>query len=1266
MGKLYRISILLVILFSNPALLSIRAQDIVINEVMAANNSTIADEDGDFEDWIELFNRGDQSVNLLGYGLSDDYERPFRWVFPEIIIMPGDYLLVWASGKDKNSVTSPLHTNFSISSAGEEVLLTNPGGILVDEAPPMAIPADISAGRINGGDDVFVFFTEPTPGYANIGDGFSGILDPPVFSVPSGYYPENQSVELAHSDQNAEIRYTFDNSIPDQYAILYDSPILLENLAGKPDVYSVIRTNPPDVPESIDWKPPVTETDKATIIRAVALKPGYIPSPAVTVTFFTGQQVPSLPVFSIVTENKNLFDHNEGIYVPGVVYEQNGYGEGWYGQPNANYYLRGAEWEKPAFIEFFENGGPMFRQEAGIRIHGGGTRALPMKSLRLYARDSYGDQYLDYPFFPAQGSQQYRRLILRNSGQDHFGHGTLLRDGIIHRIAEPLGWAVQDQRSSIVFLNGEYWGIHNIRERYDEDYFSRKYDIEEKDLDFLESNQRVRNGSAEHYSNMINFVENNPLSDPEAYLHLQSLMDTDNYIDFFIVNIFFNNIDWPGHNLKYWRYSGEPLNNPPPGKDGKWRWAFNDFDFGFGNTEGEYPYNQNTLVHATHPDGTSWPPNPPWSTFLIRSLLENQDFRNDFINRFSDLLNSIFLPEYINEQLEIMRSAIEPEMARHINRWSYPVPSVAGWEDNIARMRRYADRRPDHQTNHLLNYFKLAGSYQLTINVEEPQTGYVVVNKLSLRADGLLPASDNGIYPWTGNYFMNVPLSIKAMAEPGFEFVRWLSSTGEIFESNPIVIDTLEDIYLTAEFGTKKTFYPEPFEVKSNDYFLFNRMDPLAEAGSSPNHMAFVYMDAVDPGADAVPAGFTSGSYNLESRSRINGLGCGGVSFLNTGNEDGNPGYPGGRIGGAILALDTRGAENVHILFQAGTISRNSRIYNLKLQYRLDDNSEFTDFPGAIVYEPGEDGHSVNSGAVKLPDHLIEQPYIQLLWRYYYTGIREDEGSGQRSELRIGYISVYQGDVFPDQGLIYEVFIDEPEGVICSNDNLTLTAVNNNQSNSTIYNWYNDNVKAESGGNNQLIISEPLDNSSVRVTADDIESCLINLPASSNEIVINVKPSPETPSVFESDTSLVSSSAHGNQWYKEGEIIPGATMQEYVPLQSGSYHVVVSDEFCHSQPSGQVMFQITSGELPSEEADDKPVIYPNPVGSTLVLRPEKASVDGGGKWELFDYSGRFAGTGLFFKGQHSLEIDVSYLGPGIYLLKLTSSDTDYLIRFVKE
>jgi hypothetical protein len=1265
MGKFYRISIILVIIFLKLSVLSTPAQDIIINEIMAANNNTIADEDGDFEDWIELLNRGDQSVNLLGWGLSDDYETPFRWVFPEIILMPGDHLLVWASGKDKNSVNSALHTNFSISSAGEEVLLTSPGGSLVDEAPPVSIPAGISIGRISGGDDVFVFFTEPTPGYANAGNGFSGILDPPVFSVPSGYYPENQSVEITHSDQDAEIRFTFDNSIPDQSAILYDSPITLENLAGTPDVYSVIRTNPPDVPASIDWKPPVTETDKARIIRAVAIKPGYITSPAVTATYFTGLEVPSLPVFSIVTDSKNLFDHNEGIYIPGIVYEQNGYGEGWYGQPNANYYLRGADWEKPAFIEFFENGTSVLGQEAGIRIHGGGTRALPMKSLRLYPRDSYGKPDLDYPFFPAQGPQKYKRLILRNSGQDQFGYGTLLRDGLIHRIAEPLGWPVQDQRSSVVFLNGEYWGIHNLRERYDEDYFSRKYDIDTKDLDFLESNQRVRNGNAEHYSNMISFVENNPLSDPGAYKHLQSLMDTDNYIDFFIVNIFFNNIDWPGHNLKYWRYSGEPLNNPPPGKDGRWRWAFNDFDFGFGNTDGEYPYNQNTLVHATHPDGTSWPPNEPWSTFLIRSLLENQDFRNDFINRFSDLLNSIFLPEQVNGLLEEMKSAIEPEMARHINRWSYPAPSLAGWEENIERMRKYADRRPEHQTNHLLNYFELSGTYQLTINIEEPHAGYAMVNKLSLRGDELVKGPD-GIYPWTGNYFNNVPVSILALAEPGFEFVRWLSNTGEIYEENPIVLDTGEDLHLTAEFGIKKSFYPEPYKVAENDYFLFNQWDSLAEAGSSPDHMAFVFMDTFDPGDDAMPAGFTSGSYNLENRSRINGLGCGGISFLNTGNEDGNPGYPGGRLGGLILALDTRGAENTHLLFQAGTISRSSRIYNLKLQYRLDDNSEFTDFPAEVKYEPGEDGHTVNIGPVKLPDHFSEQPYIQLLLRYYYTGVREDENSGQRSELRVGYVSVFEGNEFPGQELIYDVLIDEPEAIICSNDNLILTAINNNHSNNTIYDWYVDNEKIESGNSIQLIISEPLNNSSVRVTANDIESCLINLPASSNEIVLDVKPSPETPSVFVGDTSLVSSSAHGNQWYREGELITGATLQEFVPLQTGSYFVVVSDEFCHSDPSQSVVFQVTSGENPSAGADDAPIVYPNPVGNILVLKPEKASVEGGGKWELFDYSGRFAGSGLFFKGQRSLEIDVSYLSPGIYLLKLISSDTDYMIRFMKE
>ncbi|TVQ03117.1 MAG: lamin tail domain-containing protein, partial [Balneolaceae bacterium] len=172
------------------------AQQVVLNEIMASNNSIIADEDGDYEDWIEIHNYSDSAVSLAGYGLSDDYDNPFRWMFPEITIQPGEFLLVWASNKDRADPAAPLHTNFAIASAGEEILLTAADSTRIDELPLTEIPTDMSIGRQPDGTGEWVYFEEPTPGAANTTQGISGLLEPPVFSHSPGFYTEPFELEI--------------------------------------------------------------------------------------------------------------------------------------------------------------------------------------------------------------------------------------------------------------------------------------------------------------------------------------------------------------------------------------------------------------------------------------------------------------------------------------------------------------------------------------------------------------------------------------------------------------------------------------------------------------------------------------------------------------------------------------------------------------------------------------------------------------------------------------------------------------------------------------------------------------------------------------------------------------------------------------------------------------------------------------------------------------------------------------------------------------
>ncbi len=200
------------------------AGPVLINEFMASNGETIADEDGDFEDWIELYNAGESAVNLEGFGLSDDYERPFRWVMPGITLQPGEFLLIWASGKHRTDPSGELHTNFSISSSGEELLLTSPDGTRIDEIAPLPVPRDISYGRFPDGSSAFYFFDTPTPGSANSDSENPPMLGQPEFSAEGRTYSSPIELSLSAS-ADAQIYYTLDGSVPHPgTAELYSAP----------------------------------------------------------------------------------------------------------------------------------------------------------------------------------------------------------------------------------------------------------------------------------------------------------------------------------------------------------------------------------------------------------------------------------------------------------------------------------------------------------------------------------------------------------------------------------------------------------------------------------------------------------------------------------------------------------------------------------------------------------------------------------------------------------------------------------------------------------------------------------------------------------------------------------------------------------------------------------------------------------------------------------------------------------------------------------
>ncbi len=974
---------------------------VVINEVLASNGAGVPDEDGDTVPWIELYNSGDESVDLYGFGLSDDYDRPYRWVVPDITIEPGEFLLIFASGKDRDDPDGELHTNFRVSRAGEEVLLTTPDGERMDEMPPTPMETDISFGRQPDGAEDWYFFDDPTPGSSNTTEGFLEILEPPEFSRDGGFYTSPFMLDISHPDPDVTIYYTMDGSEPDENSQKWDEPMEIRDRSDEPNSISTIPTTNMGDDRPIGWVEPEVKIRKATVIRAKAVKTGHVPSHIQTRTFFVhpdGYELHQLPVFSFATDSLNLFDHDKGIYVPGAEGESGDNTDG-------NFMMRGIEWERPASMEFYEDDGErVLTTDMGIRIHGGYSRIAAQKSLRLYARNDYGDSRFEYRFFPDEPYEEFNRLLLRNSGND-WGN-TLFRDAMGQRVIEHMDFDTQAYRPSVVYINGEYWGIHNIRERYDKHYLERVYDVDPENIDLLTGNEEVKEGDPHHLRAMRSYAADNDLSKTEHYEHMKTLLDIDHYLDYYTAQVYLGNTDWPQNNIDFWRLRTEYDPDQPAGKDGRWRWLLYDIDFSFNYYA---PPDVDMLEWVTAEEDMRF--GEKWPNKLFINLLENEQFKSDFVTRIAGHLNTTFQPERIHNIIDNFEETLETEIKTHVDRWNRPT-SHHHWRNGyagIGEMREFTDERPDYLRQQVLEHFDIDRKVELNLNISDNSGGYIRVDSIDIKSS--TPGVSSPAYPWQGIYFEDIPLELNAYSWPGYEFSHWIID-GETIEQSSVTVSMEDDTQVEAAFAKAddNSVYPEPFTI-SSDTYRFREWPANADPGTYPDNMAFVYMDEPEPDAKTQVDGFTNGAYNLDSRTRIMGLGDGGFAFINTSNLDGNPGYPGRRLGGAILALDTRGADELYTMFTAGTVLPNSRIYNIRLQYRLGNEGPFNDVEDEsghpVEYHRNEiAGHTREFGPLELPEYLLNQPYVQLLWRYYYTGHRITEDSGQRSKMNISDILV--------------------------------------------------------------------------------------------------------------------------------------------------------------------------------------------------------------------------------------------------------------------
>lgn len=660
-----------------------------INEYMASNSSINQDPDfQSYADWVEIFNAGSSAINLKGYYLTDNISLPVKWQVPnDAIIDAGGFLIIWCDGEN-----SGLHTGFKLSADGEEIGLFSPTLVLLDTLHFSAQKTDISSGRSINGAGIWGSYLQPTPGTSNANAQFFSdyAKNSPVFSITGGIYDSPFNLSLS-TPLGGAIRYTLDGSEPDENSTLFSSEL---------------------------------EISANTIIRARVFKDGMIPGPVITHSYFLEGDLKNrkLPVVSISTKPENLWDPVKGIYVQDF-------------KP---------DWEIAANIELFENNGSdraAFNEQVGIKVNGLYSWQLPQKMLGIYFKSQYGSSNLGYHLMFHKERNSYDDFALRASGSDW--SYTLFRD-ILGQDASRLNTKLDfmDFRPSICFFNGEYMGIHNIREKVNTDFIQKNHKLAAGTFDLIENEDFAEAGTLDAY-NFLQTLLVKDLSVPTYYNDVAQVIDIENFTDLVITEMAVANTSID-HNVMAWK----------PKDSGKWKWVIMDLDRGFFN-----PGSNLTSFYLSQ------------NSFPFRELWNNEEYVKYFGQRLADQLYTTYHPERVKKLIESHASDIENEVPYHVEKWlgatsSYgnAIPTFDYWVSKVNDLKTFADARPKALLVDMSSY-GFDGIADLFLATNPPKAGDLKINNLQIPED-----------IWVGPYLKNLTIKISAEDKPGYNFQAWKSA----------------------------------------------------------------------------------------------------------------------------------------------------------------------------------------------------------------------------------------------------------------------------------------------------------------------------------------------------------------------------------------------------------------------------------------------------------------------------------------------------------
>lgn len=598
------------------------------------------------------------------------------------------------------------HANFKISNSGETIFLTD-GNTIVDSATCPALNYNHAYARTTSGNSQWCVTISPTPDdYNSGGICYDGYIGEPIFDLAAGYYPNTQTLTLSLPfGTTGTIYYSEDGDDPDASEILYTGPINI----------------------------PTNRVIRARVFPTVTSE---LPSKIITRTYLINVNL-DLPVFSIATDSVNLWDSYYGIYVLG------------YGADSANYPFFGANfwqnWERPMHVEYFHRDKQLkYNLDGGLKIHGGWSRALDQKSFRLLAKSKYDENAMNFPMITDKPYiSDYHAINLRNGGNDYSDARS--RDGFMQRLAATTHVDYMGYEPSYAFLNGTFFGHYEIRERQDGNYIENNHHIDNNNVDVISHTywglDAVDGDTDDFLALHTEITSYATPSDNTFYTLIDSKIDLFNFTDYIAVETYLGNGDWASYpnNSKFW-HQKFPY--------GKWRWALWDVDFGLGY-----------VGTATDDYLVPYLGSGQYSSNILAQMLNNPKYRQFFINRNADLINTIFQPDPFQTHRYRTKDSLITAIQLQDMVWGNN--GVPGLNNTYINMNNFNNLRRGYQRNNIQTVFGLTGQVDVTLQVSPPGSGYIKISTITPEL------------PWTGVYFNGNPVTVSAYANPGYTFDHW-------------------------------------------------------------------------------------------------------------------------------------------------------------------------------------------------------------------------------------------------------------------------------------------------------------------------------------------------------------------------------------------------------------------------------------------------------------------------------------------------------------